>query len=45
MPNVDDYAMSKLLQNSSVASAEAASAFLSYVTMALYNTEKEYTKV
>ena len=45
IPDVDDYAMSRLLQNSSVASAEAASTLLTYVTMALYNAEKEYVQV
>ncbi|XP_061178602.1 uncharacterized protein LOC133187262 [Saccostrea echinata] len=44
IPNLDDYSTSQLLQNSSVASTEAASTLLTYVTMALFNAEKEYVK-
>ncbi|XP_062604709.1 uncharacterized protein LOC134266501 [Saccostrea cucullata] len=44
IPSLDDYSTSQLLQNSSIASAEAASTLLTYVTVALFNAEKEYTK-
>ncbi|XP_048780368.2 diablo IAP-binding mitochondrial protein-like [Ostrea edulis] len=44
IPNMDDYSTSKLLQNSSVASAESAAALLTYTMVALFSIEKEYTK-